>query len=142
VGVHHSRFSCAALASKVLEGLPVYADIIRRPHPPQVGFDSARDLALQALEGIEDEPRQKVLIKLREWHFPWPYGRSTMGREEELEKLTLDLCKLHQSRSYQPRGSILAIAGNIEFDQVRAEMERWFGDWSGAEQRSSEIIPP
>src|SRR5206468_12394144 len=27
VGIHHSRFSCAALASKVMEGLSVYSDI-------------------------------------------------------------------------------------------------------------------
>src|SRR6185436_19889754 len=106
VGVHHSRFACAALASKVMEGLPTYADIIRRPHLPQVGFDAARDLALQSLEGIEDEPRQKVLIKLREWHFPWPYGRSTMGQKAELEKLTLDLCKLHHSKRYQAKNAI------------------------------------
>ena len=34
VGVHHSRFSSAALAPKVLEGMAAYADIIRRPHLP------------------------------------------------------------------------------------------------------------
>src|SRR5438132_8516229 len=47
VGVHHTRFSCAALAGKVMEGLAVYADIIRRPHLPEPGFAAARDLALQ-----------------------------------------------------------------------------------------------
>jgi predicted Zn-dependent peptidase len=142
VGVHHSRFSCAALASKVLEGLPVYADIIRRPHLPQVGFDSARDLALQALEGIEDEPRQKVLIKLREWHFPWPYGRSTMGQKAELEKLTLDLCKLHHSTRYQSRSAILAFAGNIEFAQIKDLAANNFGDWKAQDEDKTEIIPP
>src|SRR5438045_5466733 len=63
VGIHHTRFGCAALAEKVLEGLPVYADIVRRAHLPQVGFTAARDLALQALAGIDDDPRQKLLIK-------------------------------------------------------------------------------
>src|SRR5687768_15752492 len=50
-GIHHSRFGCAALAERVLEGLPVYADIVRRPHLPADGFEAARDLALQGLEG-------------------------------------------------------------------------------------------
>src|SRR5947208_5880082 len=49
VGVHHSRFGCAALAGKVMNGLEVYADILRRPHLPESGFEAARDLALQAL---------------------------------------------------------------------------------------------
>ena len=142
VGVHHSRFACAALASKVMEGLPTYADIIRRPHLPQVGFDAARDLALQSLEGIEDEPRQKVLIKLREWHFPWPYGRSTMGQKAELEKLTLDLCKLHHSKRYQAKNAIIAFAGNIEFSQIKDATAKNFGDWSALEEDESQIIAP
>src|SRR3954452_5516757 len=59
VGVHHTRFGSAALAARVLEALPTYADIVRRPHMPEEGFEAARDLSLQSLEGIEDEPRQK-----------------------------------------------------------------------------------
>jgi len=54
VGVHHSRLGCAAVASKVMEGLATYADIIRRPHMPADGFEAARDLALQALAGSDD----------------------------------------------------------------------------------------
>ena len=81
VGIHHTRFGCAALGEKVLQGLPVYADIARRAHLPQQGFEAARDLALQALAGVDDDPRQKLLIKLREWHFPSPFGRSSMGKK-------------------------------------------------------------
>ena len=90
---------CAALAPKVIEGIATYADIVRRPHLPEDGFEAARDLALQALAGIEDEPRQKLMIKLREWHLPVALGRNTMGQKEHLEKLTLDLC---QRRSRAP----------------------------------------
>lgn len=142
VGVHHSRFSCAALAARVLEGLGAYADIVRRAHLPENGFEAARDLALQSLEGIEDEPRQKVLIKLREWHFPWPYGRSTMGQKEELEKLTRQLCQMHYARQFRAQGSILSLAGNIDFQQIREEAARLFGDWSGVPEVPAQIIPP
>src|SRR6059058_2998892 len=75
VGVHHTRFSCAAVGPKVIESLPTYADIIRRPHLPEPGFEAARDLAIQGLPGLDDEPRQKLLVKLREWFLPSPYGR-------------------------------------------------------------------
>src|SRR5271156_1956239 len=111
VGVFHSRFGCAAVGPKVLEGLSAYSDIIRRPHLPETGFDSARDLALQALEGIDDEPRQKLMIKLREWYLPSPYGRNSMGFPEDLEKLTVDLVKQDHARRYHAQGAILALAG-------------------------------
>ena len=142
VGIHHSRFSCAALAARVVEGLPTYADIVRRPHMPETGFEAARDLALQAIEGIEDDPKQKVLIKLREWHFPWPYGRSTMGAKDDLEKLTLDLCKAHHAKRFAPKNAIIAIAGNIDFEQLKTLVGEHFADWKGSAEDNTEIIAP
>src|SRR5688500_8176688 len=142
VGIHHSRFTCAALSENVMEGLPVYADIVRRAHLPAPGFEASRDLALQALAGIDDEPRQKLMIKLREWHFPSPYGRNTMGQEDHLQKLTLDLCKADHARRYHSKGAILALAGNIDFEEVRREVERTFGDWNGTGEAPVELLPP
>jgi predicted Zn-dependent peptidase len=142
VGIHHTRFGSAALAEKVIEGLATYADIIRRPKLPKDGFEPARDLALQALAGIDDEPRQLLFMKLREWHFPSPFGRSSLGQKEHLEKLTLDLCKADFNLRFHSRGAILSIAGNIDFNAVKGEVERHFGDWIGKEPESIREMPP
>jgi predicted Zn-dependent peptidase len=142
VGVHHSRFGCAGLAERVVEGLGAYADIVRRPHLPQAGFDAARDLALQALAGLDDEPRQKLLIKLREWHLPSPYGRSSMGKKENLEKLTLDLAKADHAERYHADSAILALAGNIDFEQIRDEVQKHFGNWNGGSPGEIKVMPP
>lgn len=142
VGIHHSRFGCAAVAAKVMEGLAVYADIVRRPHLPEDGFEAARDLSLQALAGIDDEPRQKLMIKLREWHFPSPYGRNTMGKAEDLEKLTIDLVKTDWQQRFHGRDAILSVAGNVEFDQLRSEVDRHFGSWNGQAVPEFQVMPP
>jgi predicted Zn-dependent peptidase len=115
---------------------------VRRPHLPESGFDAARDLALQSLAGIEDEPRHKLMIKLREWHLPSPYGRNTMGEKDDLEKLTLDLTRVDHGRRYHANESILAIAGRIDFDQLKDEVARIFGDWNGSVEQEVEILPP
>jgi predicted Zn-dependent peptidase len=142
VGVHHTRFASAALAEKVIEALPAYADIVRRAHLPESGFQAARDLSLQALEGIDDDPRQKLLIKLREWHLPSPYGRNTMGQIEHLEKLTLNLCQADYAERYHADQAILALAGNLDFDAVRQRVEELFGDWNGRKSAPPHIMPP
>lgn len=142
VGVHHTRFGCAAVGPKVVEALGAYADILQRPHLPEPGFVAARDLALQALAGLDDEPRQKLLIKLREWHLPSPYGRSSMGQKDHLEKLTLDLCKADHARRYHGRGAILALAGHIDFDEIKREVEKHFGGWNGRAPESLTLMPP
>ena len=81
------RFGCAALARQG-DGRAWrrYADIVRRPHLPEAGFEAARDLALQALAGIDDEPRQKLMIKLREWHFPIALRPQLDGRRRSTWK--------------------------------------------------------
>jgi predicted Zn-dependent peptidase len=142
VGIHHTRFGSAALSAKVMESLATYADIVQRPHLPEAGFDAARDLALQGLAGIEDEPRQKLMIKLREWHFPSPYGRNTMGEVAHLEKLTVELCKADFQLRYQPEGAILALAGNIDFKQIQDEVGKHFGSWKPRELPEIKLLPP
>ena len=32
VGVHHTRLGCAGVATKVIEGIAAFADIVQRPH--------------------------------------------------------------------------------------------------------------
>jgi predicted Zn-dependent peptidase len=142
VGVYHTRLSCAALASKVIESIPTYADIVRRPHLPESGFLAARDLALQALAGIEDEPRQKLLIKLREWHYPSPYGRTAMGQKDHLEMLTIDLMKADHADRYQAQDAIIAFAGNVDFDQLKDEVGKNFGSFSARPQQPLKVMPP
>jgi predicted Zn-dependent peptidase len=130
-GVHHTHFSCAGVGPKVLAALPAYADIVRRPHLPESGFEAARDLALQSLAGIDDDPRQKLMVTLRELFFPAPLGRNPMGRKPDLERLHLETCRTEHARRYRGAGSILAIAGNIDLQTIQSEVEKSFGDFNG-----------
>lgn len=142
VGVHHTRLGTAAVGPKVIESLATYADIVMRPRLPDTGFKAARDLALQALAGLEDEPRQKLLIKLREWHFPSPYGRSSMGEKADLENLTLELCKSDFAHRYQAKNAIISLAGNIDFDEIRRVVETHFGGWASHPLPPIQLAPP
>lgn len=142
VGVHHTRFGCAAVASKVVESIGVYADIVRRPLLKDDGFESAQDLALQSLAGIDDDPRSKVSIKLREWHWPSPYGRNPMGEVDHLEKLTPEQCRADFGQRYHAKDSIIAFAGNIEFSRLKDEVATHFGNWNGKATETFPIQPP
>jgi predicted Zn-dependent peptidase len=142
VGVYHTRFSCAGLAQQVIQGLAIYTDIVRRPHLPDDGFTGARDLALQALSGLEDEPQRKLMINLREWHFPDPLGRNSMGNRQALEAMAVHDCRQDLRSRYQAQGSILAVAGRIDARQVCDEVERHLGDWNGDGERPIHLTPP
>ena len=142
VNVYHTRFDCAAVAGNVLQGLSAYADIVRRPHLLESDFSASRDLSLQGLAGLDDEPRQKLLINLRKPHFPDPLGRNSMGVVEDLKKLLHADCRADFAARYQPAGAILAIAGNIDFPRFKADAEKFFSDWKGVAQPPLRLTPP
>src|SRR5262249_19699151 len=82
VGGIHTRFWGATLARNIWPALEIYADIPRRPHLPEDEMEAVQSLALQDLQGLEDEPRQKCLIELRRRHFPPPLGQDRRGKKE------------------------------------------------------------
>jgi predicted Zn-dependent peptidase len=142
VGTFHMRFWGATVATNLPAALEIYADILRRPHLPADELDAVRALALQDLQGLEDEPRQKVLIELRRRHYPAPLGLDHRGTPEGLKKLTPRSIREHFEEHFQPRGSILAVAGNIEWESLREQVERLFGDWEQREESKVTLARP
>jgi predicted Zn-dependent peptidase len=133
VGGIHMRFWGATLARNLMPALEIYADIIRRPHLPADEVEAVRALALQDLQGLEDEPRQKVLIELRRRHYPTPLGQDRRGTREGIESLNAGIIRSHYRRLFTPRGTIVSVAGNIDWPSLKEQAERLFGDWEGPE---------
>src|SRR5437660_2584262 len=142
VGAFHIRFWGATLARNLPDALEIYADILRRPHLPADELDAVRALALQDIQGLEDEPRQKVLIELRRRHYPSPLGLDHRGTPEGLARLTPEGIRAHHARYFQPRGCILAVAGSIEWGPLEEQVGRLFGDWQPGEQAELELKRP
>ena len=142
VSTHHTRFSCAAVADRVMQSLAAYSDIVLRPRLPAKGFKPARELALQSLKGLEDDPRQKLLVELRKQFLPDPLGRNPMGRTADLRKLNLQSCQDQWKRLYHSTGAIIAFAGNIDFAQIKEQTARHFGDLAPAPAENFELIAP
>jgi predicted Zn-dependent peptidase len=132
VGVMHMRFWGSTLATNLPAALEIYADILHRPHLPEDELDSVKALALQELQGLEDEPRQKMFIELRKRHYPAPLSNDRRGTEEGVSTVTIEDVRAFHQHHFRPRGSILSVAGNIEWESLRVQVGRLFGDWEGA----------
>jgi predicted Zn-dependent peptidase len=132
-GSLHLRFWGATLARNLPAALELYADIIRRPHLPAAELPAVQALALQDIQGLEDEPRQKVLIELRRQYYPPPLGRDRRGTRAGIESLTADRVRKYYERMFRPRDTILSVAGNIAWGPLRDQVEALFGDWEGGE---------
>ena len=98
-----------------------------------------RSLALQDLLSLEDEPRQKLLIELRRRHYPPPLGQDRRGTPEGIRSLTSAVIRGHYQKMFRPAGTILSVAGNVEWEPLRDQVARLFGDWQGGTEPT--LIP-
>ena len=141
-GVRRTTFAASGLPEAVAAALPIYADVVRRPHLDDDALPPARDLALQALAGVDDDPGHRMGITLSEWFWPSPLGRNPMGDPAHLAKLTPDAIRHHHAATYRPHGSILAVAGNVDADVINAQVEALFGDWTAPPADEHKTFPP
>jgi predicted Zn-dependent peptidase len=141
VGGLHLRFYAATLARNLPAALELYADILRRPHLPDDEIDAVRSLAVQDLQALEDEPRQKVLIELRKRHYPAPLSNDRRGTLEGVKRITPDDVRAYYRRHFRPAGTILSVAGNIQWEPLRDQVGRLFGDWQGAAEEQFSAGP-
>lgn len=134
VGGLHMHFWGATLARNLPAALDIYSDILLRPCIPDDEMEPVQALALQDIQSLEDEPRQKVLIELRKHHYPPPLGQDRRGTVEGIQSLTARIVRDHYRKMFRPRGTILSVAGNVEWEPLRDQVGRLFGDWpAGAE---------
>lgn len=128
-GSMHLRLAGATLARNLPQVLKLYADIILRPHLPEDELESVQSLALQDLQSLEDEPRQKVLLELRKRHYPTPLSNDRHGTEAGIRAANMAAIREHFRKRVQPNGTILSIAGNIEWETLKDQVVSLFGDW-------------
>lgn len=131
VSQSHSSFSAALLADNVGDALSLTADVIRRPHFPEEELEPSRQVLLQEIAGMEDEPSRKMMIELGLVFFPAPWGRPGFGTVEGLTAATLDDIQNYYRKGYSPDGAILSATGKIDWPAFRGRVEELFGDWTG-----------
>lgn len=126
VGSNHLSIGSVLESENLTEALDLYADIILRPALPQDQFELARQLAIDAILGLEDDPRQKVMLKLREQFYPDPLGRSSVGDIDQLKTLTAQKTTDILQSNFNLSQTIFAVAGKYNFDSVVKQMEKLF----------------
>jgi predicted Zn-dependent peptidase len=131
VSATHTSYFGAMVARQLSTVLPVYVDIMRRPRLPPAEFASARDMVLQNLAGLEDDPGHRAMAMLRRLHLPSPWGMPTEGISAEVEAATLADVEAFLAARSQPTGLIVAVAGRIDWNAFVDRVTALMGDWRG-----------
>lgn len=130
---HHS-ISLITLAARLPEALPLLTDMALNPRFDPGSFDPSRELCLQAVHSLQDDPQDRVMLNLRANHAPSPINRSALGSIEGLTNTSLDDIKAHWQKTALPTGSILAVAGNVDSEAIAKQLESLTSNWTGSAQ--------
>ena len=116
-------------ADKLLPGLKIYSDVLMRPHFPDDQLEDGRMVCLQEVSAMEDDLPQKVMIELRRRYYGQPDGRNCHGTIESNQKITMDDLKAFHAANFRPNGTIISVAGNIDWERLKDDLGEMFSQW-------------
>lgn len=119
------------LGRRAADALPLFVDMVRKPTMAPASIEPVRDLCVQAIEALADDPHDRVMLLARRKHMPEPINRSGMGRLETLRSISRDDLVGEWARLARPVGSVIALAGAVDADAIEDRLNELLADWSG-----------
>ncbi len=123
-GTTHMRLSLTCLGSALGEALPLLGDMVLRPRLDADSLGPAKDLAIQAIESLADDPQERCVYAARERHYDPPFNRSGLGTPEGIGALTRDEIALSWADACAPSGWIVAAAGDVDADAIESALNK------------------
>lgn len=111
--------------------LDVLADILLNSTFGPSEIEKERQVIIEEIKMSLDFPAQRVSMLIDE--LLWPghaLGRDIAGSRESVAAITRDMMLDYLSRQYQPGNTVLAIAGDIQYEEVVADVSRAMAGWA------------
>jgi len=131
VGRETASVGVACLARDAAAVLALLAASVVAPRLDAAEFEGARQLALQELAGLADDPALRLAEAAVRARYLSAHGRSAYGERDHLERLDARTVRRHARARLVPRGAVLALAGGGDPDALVAAAAAAFADWSG-----------
>ncbi len=133
----------ASFREEVVESaLPRIIDLVRRPAFPEDGFEAVRNLCLQSIEGLVDDPVTLAGNHIRQLALPSPFHRHSYGDAESIREVSLDDARAAWRSRARPGGSIIAAAGAVDASRLADLLNSGLEGWTGAPPESSPWSEP
>ena len=122
-------FYAQIIPDKAPACLELLADMMR-PALRQADFDVEKGVILEEIAMYKDQPFWVLYERLAEEHYAGhPLGHRVLGTDETITDLTRDQMQAYFDDRYSADNTILAAAGNLDFDALVAEASTLCGPW-------------
>ena len=131
VGKERMNFSASMLADSLDTALSLYGAILQEPWLREEDLQLAKDVALQDIDALADEPVQRLFLLLGKRFFKGVYQYNAYGDKDHISSLGAGQLGSLYERCLSPEGMIVSVAGGVTATEVVAMVERHFGNWRG-----------
>jgi predicted Zn-dependent peptidase len=105
-----------------------------RPRLDANDFDMERNVILEEIARAEDVPTGQAYRRLMQSFFAkTPLGHDVLGSKDSIREMSVEQMRAYHSKRYGANNLIFAIAGNFDWDNVIALVEKACGGWNDGE---------
>jgi len=136
-GKEFTTFWCKVAKPHFSLALDLLTDIMRNPNFNIGDLERERGVILGELKESIDSPQDRVCLLLNELLWPeQPLGRDIIGSRESISSLDRDDVLEYMGKFYGPNNSVVAIAGDLDHDDIISTVEKSFSRWPKVKDRT------
>ena len=141
-GTNTSNFSCQCLNEDLPALLELIFDVLVTPTFPLKQFKRIKAQFLTGLAMRAEDTAEMASLEFDKLIYAGhPYSRPDDGYTETIQSIQIEDIKAHHRLHYGPQGMTLAIVGAVHPQEVIAQIETRFSQWTNPEQILPAVIP-
>ncbi|SMB94145.1 Predicted Zn-dependent peptidase [Desulfonispora thiosulfatigenes DSM 11270] len=122
--------------------LDVLSDMFFNSKLKEEDIDKERQVIIEEINMYEDTPDEIIHDIFTKTVWPeHPLGRAILGTEESLNSITRQDIIEYMNKLYKPDNIVLALAGNVEHNEVLEQLEVLFGFLENEKSKKTIIVP-
>lgn len=137
IGARYNAFTSQEMTAYYANVLPEFTERtiehlshLLRPAIRQADFDTEKKVILEEIAMYLDDPGHRLYERLMELHFGnHPLSQSVLGSADSITALQRDQMTNYFTQRYGPGNMVLAVTGQMNFNDVVAMAEKFMGNW-------------
>ena len=149
MGARYNAFTSQEMTAYYANVLPEFTERaiehlshLLRPAIRTSDFDTEKKVILEEIAMYLDDPGHRLYEKLMDVHFSdHPLSMSVLGSAESITKLKRDEMANYFTSRYGPGNMVLAVTGQLDFDEIVKLAEKYMGTWPHVEAPREQRLP-
>jgi zinc protease len=126
----YTMVSLSVMKKDLDKAFKIFSDVVQNPAFPEDELKVKKELIKGSLKQDEESPSflaQREFMKAV--YGAHPYGRLNRGAPETIDAVTRDDLVAFHRALYVPGNAIMAVSGDVSYDELTALLDRYFKGW-------------